>query len=928
MTLNSRRLCYAALGALMILGGCGEDSAEALIGSAKQYLAKNDQKAAVIQLKSALQKSPDSPDARFLLGSTLLDTGDAVSADVELRKALGLHYRASEAVPALARAMLLKGEFQKLVTEFADEDFPEAAAQADLKTSLAIAFARLGKTEKAREALQAALHAAPRYGRARVVEARFMADERNFKGAMAAVDNLAREDPANYEALQLKGDLLYAVDHDLPAALDAHRAALRVRGDLMASRAMIVTILLEQKDIAGARNALADWKKIAPNQAQAAYFEAELALFDRNFKTAKELVQKLLQVAPDDVRVLRLAGSVELESGSMAQAERHLSTALQLAPDASGLRRQLAQAHVRAGHAEEAMKVLAPLLQAKDIDAGTLSLAAQASLLNNDPAAAETYFARAVKADPGDLRTRTALALTLVSKGDVDRGFAQLRDIAAADKTGAADLALISAYLRRGNADAALKALDALEQKQLEPPNKALPAFAATIRGRVSLDRKDLASARQSFERALASDPVYLPAIASLVQMDIADRKFEQAMKRFDPVLAADPKNVMALLAIAGLRADAGGSKKEVLGLLQNAMRLNPTEPAARILVIDAQLRSNDPKGALSTSQDGVAALPENAELREALARVHLALGDRASAIASINKLIEMRPRAPAPHLWLAEIYLASNRVDAARESINRALAIQPDLLAAHRELIVLELAAGRPQEAMAIARRVQGLPNGRVAGLLFEGDVAAAQKNWTAATAAYRAGLQLSDTSDFASKLHSVMLAAKAPDADKFASEWMKRHPDNPGFLSHLGLLAIARGDFQAAVNAFEVVIRTQPKDVVALNNLAWAMAKLNKPGAAAYAEQANALQPGQPALMDTLAMILGDTDQVDKAIEIEKRVVDLQPSHAPFRLNLAKLYMKAGKKSLAKDELDRLAKLGDKFQGQGEVDKLLKSL
>ena len=71
----------------LLLVACGEKP-DALLLSAKDYLAKNDNKAAVIQIKNALQVDPDLPEARFLLGATLLETGDPVGAELELRKAL------------------------------------------------------------------------------------------------------------------------------------------------------------------------------------------------------------------------------------------------------------------------------------------------------------------------------------------------------------------------------------------------------------------------------------------------------------------------------------------------------------------------------------------------------------------------------------------------------------------------------------------------------------------------------------------------------------------------------------------------------------------------------------------------------------------------------------------------------------------------
>ena len=92
-----------------LAAGCGPSTPEALVNSAKEYLAKNDRNAAVIQLKSALQKNPDYVEARFLLGKTLLEVGDLASAEKELRKAAELNYPVDKVAPALARSALHRG---------------------------------------------------------------------------------------------------------------------------------------------------------------------------------------------------------------------------------------------------------------------------------------------------------------------------------------------------------------------------------------------------------------------------------------------------------------------------------------------------------------------------------------------------------------------------------------------------------------------------------------------------------------------------------------------------------------------------------------------------------------------------------------------------------------------------------------------------
>ena len=59
-----------------------------------------------------------------------------------------------------------------------------------------------------------------------------------------------------------------------------------------------------------------------------------------------------------------------------------------------------------------------------------------------------------------------------------------------------------------------------------------------------------------------------------------------------------------------------------------------------------------------------------------------------------------------------------------------------------------------------------------------------------------------------------------------------------------------------------------------------------------------------------------------------MQRKVIALQADVPLFKLNLAKIQIKAGDKAGAKVTLGELAKLGDKFGGQAEVAGLLKGL
>jgi predicted Zn-dependent protease len=114
----------------------------------------------------------------------------------------------------------------------------------------------------------------------------------------------------------------------------------------------------------------------------------------------------------------------------------------------------------------------------------------------------------------------------------------------------------------------------------------------------------------------------------------------------------------------------------------------------------------------------------------------------------------------------------------------------------------------------------------------------------------------------------------------------------------------------------------------VIALNNLAWVTGELGKDGAVDYAERAVKLAPNQPAILDTLAMLLAEKRDFARAIELEKKALELQPENTGLRLKLAKIYLKAGDKARAKSELEALAKGGEKLSVHAEVMELLKTL
>ena len=913
----------AAIFAVLIsscLIGCGNDSPQTLIASARASMAKNDNKTAVIQIKNALQADPNSGEARFLLGSVLLDQGDFGAADLELHKAEALHYSPDLVTPKLAAVLLAQSQYKKLIDDYANTRLGTAASTADLQTSLAYAYGMQGQQEASQAALTAALKADPTFEPALVAQARFAARSGDADAAIAQASAILQRNPRSVEALRLQGDVQTYLKFNLDQALVNYRKALEVDPTFTPAHLAILSILMSQHKSDESEKQLAELRKVTGNTAQTLYVEALIAYARKNMDRAHQLAQQLLKIAPESPSILLLAGGVELQGGSLIQAETYLEHAVKIAPQALTARRMLVVAYLRSNQPERALAALRPNGQKEPIPPELYSAAAEVYLQNGDVKTAEEFFEKAAKQDPTDSGVRTSLALAHMVDGQAPLAFEELQGIAASDKGTSADLALVSAYMKRGDYDSALHAVDALERKE---PGRPL---AADLRGRILLAKNDAAGARLSFEKAVAIAPTYYPAVASLAEMDAREDKPGDARKRLEVYSAANPKNSQALMALAQV---PGTSSKDAAEYLKKAIAASPGAANPRLLLIKLYTRDKDIRTAMTTAQDAVAALPNEPGIVEALGQVQRHAGEVNQAITTFGKAVEMMPGSPEPMIRLADTQLQGDDRDGARETLRKALALKPDLLEAQRRLMVIDAVAGNFPDAFEVAHTIQRQRPTEAVGYVLEGDLDVTRRDLGKAVAAYRSGLKQVQSTELAIKLDSVLVASGAnAESMKFEASWRAAHPEDAAFLFHVGDTALARKDYATAESDYAAVLKLQPDSAAALNNLAWVTSQQNKPGALEYAEKANKLAPNQPAFMDTLASLLGAEGQFERAITLQKKVVALMPANDDFKLDLAKLYLKAGNKADARTELDRLAALGTKFSGHAEVLSLQKNL
>ncbi|MET0813566.1 MAG: tetratricopeptide repeat protein, partial [Pseudoxanthomonas sp.] len=207
--------------------GCSsEKEIGPMIAEARRYRDQGETRAAVIQLKNVIQQDGANSAARILLGEVYIEDGDAVSAEKELRRAMTLGGDAGQIAPLLGKAMLMQGQYDRLLGEV--QPAAEPARRPLILALRGCALLGLGKPDAAREAFADALKLNPASPDALVGMARLAIGAQDTPKAHAYLDQALKASPSSLDALRLRGDLHRAAGKRAEA-MAAYRGILALR---------------------------------------------------------------------------------------------------------------------------------------------------------------------------------------------------------------------------------------------------------------------------------------------------------------------------------------------------------------------------------------------------------------------------------------------------------------------------------------------------------------------------------------------------------------------------------------------------------------------------------------------------------------------------------------------------------------------------
>ncbi|HEY0063086.1 MAG TPA: XrtA/PEP-CTERM system TPR-repeat protein PrsT, partial [Telluria sp.] len=356
------------------ISGCNRsESAATLVAEAKAYQQKGDIKAALIQWKNAAAKSPEDAAIRLALGQLYIDSGDAVSAEKEFRKAGSLGATAAQYLPGLAQALLAQGEFKKVIEE---TEAGVAGADPVLLVARGNAYLAQEQKELAKASFESVLAAHPDNGAALLGMAGHAFSSGDMEGGQRLAEAATQKDPKNPDVWMYQGMLAGRLGKP-EAALAAYDKVLALKPDHRSAHIEKAYLEIGMAKFDAAKADVDAARKANPSSLIVTYTQALLDFTQGKNEVAMESVQKVLRGAPEHMPSILLAGAIHLNLGQLEQAEQNLKKYLDKFPNTLYARKLLATAQLRAAHPADAAATLAPALKDPSEDTQLLALAGE-----------------------------------------------------------------------------------------------------------------------------------------------------------------------------------------------------------------------------------------------------------------------------------------------------------------------------------------------------------------------------------------------------------------------------------------------------------------------------------------------------------------------------------------------------------------------
>lgn len=583
--------------------------------------------------------------AHATLARFLLELDDGAGAEAELDRAKQAGFDPKRAIHLYAHAYLLQGDTDRAIATARTAPRPYRAYAARI---VARGLAVRGDIGGAWRQLSVLAQHNPANSRTWSDLGRLHQDAGDLAAAAVAATRALAADPANVDALVLRGELIRA-QFGLVGALPWFEQALkrdpRHHAALIEYAATLGETGRYRDMLAATRRAVV----AKPADPAAYYLQAVLAARAGQNDLARSLLDRTGGRMADVPGALLLGGSLDYAAGAWQQAVSQWGDLVGRQPRNIVARRLLAAALLRTGDSKGALDVLRPVALRDDADSYTLSLVGRAFEQGGQRDWAARFLDRAQAAARSD-----------ADPFGSDESLAMLGQAVRASNTPATSVELVRALLAAGDSDAALAQAEDMARRNpgtpatqvligdIQAARRQWPAAVAAYR--TAADRRfdeptalrlvdaqdkagDRAGASNTLALFLSQNPANVAAQRLTAHWQIADGDWDGAIDTLEALRQRVGNRDAALLAELGYafvgKGDAAGGEAYAAA----AYRLAPTNPAAADAWGWALHNLGDYDRAGQLLEKAATLAPRAANIRWHLAQTYQALGmkDRAA---------------------------------------------------------------------------------------------------------------------------------------------------------------------------------------------------------------------------------------------------------------------------------------------------------
>jgi predicted Zn-dependent protease len=606
-----------------------------------------------------------------------------------------------------------------------------------------------------------------------------------------------------------------------------------------------------------------------------------------DFAGAAVELRKLVNRTPQFMHARFMLGISLAAQGNLAQANQELTKVVEDMPQNMEARQLLAKVRMRLDDPDSALRVLVPALEVAGGDRSTNMLFETATTLLGDSARSLALIEREYAKTPGNHGLKLQLAAAYVRAQEGAKAQAVLRTPDGAGPDPVADRLLLAATAQAEGNDAA----------------------------------------RRKLESMLAARPNDPGLVLLAAQMHLAAREDQKARQIIEAALARHPDDVGLRLALARVQIVTGQRDAAVETLTQLRQR-DPHATEARLLLAQLALARDDAKEAATVIAEAVSGSQRASETRNVAGLIYLSTARYDAAIEHFRAGTEADPADPELWLNLARAQLALEQNDAARAALQRALTLRPNWLPAEGALAFVELKTGNTSGAL---KRVDALRTARPHDpgvMVLEAEVRAALRQYVEADKALALAVRRQPSPELAVKNYQLRIAGKLPKPTEPLEDWVQKNPEDMAMRRALADAYSRAGMNDKAAQQYEVMLVRQPRDAVALNNLAWLYLEGGDRRAVDTARRAAALAPDSAAVADTLGWALVQTGSVAEGTAVLKRATEKDPRSGDMQYHYAAALAKAGKPEDATTRLQALLAGNTEFPSRKDAQELLNRL